>query len=369
MTAVADGGGIDPALERGLVELGSCLGRALGDGGDSPERALSGLVRKYREGGLDLETLRSKPTGSAALVVLFLVNLVGMGVGAWLSYRHAPPIPEEVRDPDGAVLATAEQVRAGKKAFQANGLMNQGSILGNGAYFDTDLTADALRLKAEFMREYYARKQGVESVETLEEGERTAIEDRVRRELDTDAPEGPVLRYSEAEAYAHRRIRKQYVERYHGGDPERGIPEGFVGSTEQAERLADFACWTAWMAHTDRPNADHSYTNDWPYEPAAGNRPTGQVLVWSTISLVLLVGGGALGVWAYHALDFAEPTTDVIDVPSPDEVSVTPAQYAAAWYVPVAGALFAVQALTGALLAHYYIERTGFFGLGDALGI
>ena len=35
----------------------------------------------------------------------------------------------------------------------------------------------------------------------------------------------------------------------------------------------------------------------------------------------------------------------------------------------VAGALFVAQTLVGALLAHYYVERTGFYGIGDALGI
>ncbi|WP_249038786.1 hypothetical protein [Haloterrigena salifodinae] len=50
-------------------------------------------------------------------------------------------------------------------------------------------------------------------------------------------------------------------------------------------------------------------------------------------------------------------------------MSVTPAQYAAARYVPVAGALFVVQAHVGAFLAHHYVERTGFYGIGEALGV
>ena len=40
-----------------------------------------------------------------------------------------------------------------------------------------------------------------------------------------------------------------------------------------------------------------------------------------------------------------------------------PAQRAAARYVPIAGALFTLQTLLGALLAHYHVERTGFFDL------
>lgn len=372
-TLCTDGGG-ESDLAGVLAGLLSAV--AAEDAGSGGQRtggrvaldALSTLLDGLREGEAR-EILDSETTGARALVALFVANLVAMGLGAWFSRRHAPPIPEEFRDPDGETVLTAAQVRAGKKAFQANGLMNQGSILGNGSYFGVDLTADALDLKARFMREYYARERGADSFADLDEDGRAAVERRVETELDGEAPDGPVAAYSAAEAYAHRRIREAYVERYHEGDPERGIPDGFVESSEQAERIADFACWTAWIAHTDRPGSDHSYTNDWPYVPGTGNRPTGQVLVWSTISVVLLVAGGGLGVWAYHAFDFAEPTTEAIEIPSPDEVSVTPTQRAAAWYVPVAGALFLVQTLTGALLAHYYIERTGFFGIADALGI
>ncbi|SEO40627.1 nitric oxide reductase subunit B [Halogranum amylolyticum] len=373
-TLVSDDVGDGQALARLLPLLVSGLGGgddSLGDGvlGWRLLELLSDSLTAADAGGIDLASLRSKSTGAKALVALFVANLVAMSVGAWFSREKAPPIPEEIRDPDGETVVTADQIRLGKKAFQANGLMNHGSILGNGSYFGVDLTADALELKAEYIREYYAHERGADSVEDLEADERAAVAERVEQEFDTDAPEGPFARYSAAEAYAHRRIREEYVDRYHGGDPDRGVPEGFVDSAEQAERIADFACWTAWMAHTDRPDSDHSYTNDWPYVPGTGNRPTGQVLVWSTISMVLLIAGGGAGAWAYHAFDFAEPATEVVDIPSPDSVSVTPTQYAAAWYVPVAGALFVAQTLVGALLAHYYVERTGFYGIGDVLGV
>ncbi|WP_435158975.1 nitric-oxide reductase large subunit [Haladaptatus sp. DFWS20] len=373
MALLSNGERIDPAFERILVKLASHLLPTHRDTDEPPDKglvdALPEIVRGIREEDVDFETLGSKRTGSIVLVALFIANLVGMGLGAWKSYRHAPPIPTEIQDPNGNIVTTDEQVRLGKKLFQANGLMNQGSILGNGSYFGVDLTADALHLKAEFMQEYYAREQEEDFNEALDDAEEIAIEERVKRELDTDTPDGSVIQYSAAEAYAHRRIREQYIERYHEGDPDRGIPEEFIATPEQAECIADFAVWTAWFAHTNRPDSTHSYTNDWPYEPAVGNRPTGQVLVWSTISVLLLIFGGGLGVWAYHSLDFAEPTTDVIDIPSPDSVSITPTQYAAAWYVPVAGVLFAVQVLTGALLAHYYVERTGFFRIEEMLGI
>ncbi|XVH33268.1 nitric-oxide reductase large subunit (plasmid) [Haloferacaceae archaeon DSL9] len=366
----------DPSADRTIFDAVSRLvaGGSEAGVGDRPldrdfVESVSFLEDIARKAGVDPESLRSRSTGSKALVALFVANLVAMSVGAVVSRRRAPPIPEEIRAPDGETVVTDEQVRAGKKAFQANGLMNHGSIFGNGSYFGVDLTADALELKAEYMREYYARERGAESLEALDESERAVVEGRVERALDADAPEGSIAEYSAAETYAHRRVRDGYVDRYYGGAPERGIPSEYVDSPEQAERIADFALWTAWMAHTNRPGSNHSYTNDWPYVPGTGNRPTGQVVVWSTISLVLLIAGGGAGVWAYHAFDFAEPATELVDVPSPDSVSITPTQYVAAWYVPVAGALFVAQALVGALLAHYYVERTGFYGIGDALGI
>jgi nitric oxide reductase subunit B len=306
-------------------------------------------------------------SGSRALGALFIANLVAMGLGAWVSRRNAPPIPEQIEDSDGEPLVTGEQIRAGKKAFQATGLMNQGSILGNGAYFGTDLTADALELKARWMRHYYARERGASSFENLDDDGQVAVRARVKTELDEAS--GPTAQYSPAEVDAHRHIRQQYVDRYYEGDADRGIPSRFVDTKVQARRIADFALWTAWIAHADRPGANHSYTNDWPYVPGAGNRPTSQSLLWSSVSVILLVAGGGIAVWAHQALDLAEPATEKIDVPTPDNLSITPSQRATARYVPVAGILFSVQTLLGALLAHYHVERTGFFGFFEAVDV
>ena len=343
----------------GLLEQCATAARLLSDGDNSPAAT---DTTGAENGG-------RRRTVARALAVLFVVNLVAMSVGAYLSRKHAPPIPEAVVGPDGERIVTASSITAGKQTFQANGLMNHGSILGNGAYYGSDLTADALRRKTDHMRDYYARERGADSFDALDEDDRAAVARRVERELNAEADDTETVRYSAAEAYAHRRIRETYVDRYHHGDRGRGIPAGTVPDERAAEQLADFACWTAWFAHTNRPGSSHSYTNDWPYVPGSGNRPTDQVLGWSAASLILLVAGAGVGVVAYRRLDFAEPTTEAVEVPTPDAVSVTPAQHTASWYVPVAGALFTAQTLLGALLAHYYVERDGFFGAGDALEV
>jgi len=101
----------------------------------------------------------TRKTIAKVIVAAFLLNLVVMGAGAWFAYQEAPPIPEEVVGPDGETIATGETVQDGKAAFQQYGLMNHGSILGNGAYYGEDYTAETLDLKTEHMREYYAQEE------------------------------------------------------------------------------------------------------------------------------------------------------------------------------------------------------------------
>jgi len=312
----------------------------------------------------------SRETIGKALVAVFVVNLIVMGGGAIYSAQQVPPIPKEVVGPDGATIATDSQVRAGKIAFQKNGLMNHGSILGNGAYYGVDYTADALDLKVEHMRDYYARDRYDAEYADLAPAEQGSVDRLVRDDLDEQFAGGAEqIEYSAAEAYAHDRIRAEYVRRYHDGALDRGVPADFVDSEGDARRFADFALWTAWMSHTDRPGSDASFTNEWPYNPAAGNTPTGATMIWSVISMVLLVGAVGVGVFLYKSVELPEPEIDGLEIPPPDEISLTPSQRAATRFIPVAGALFTLQVFLGGLLAHYYVERHAFFGVEEVFGI
>jgi nitric oxide reductase subunit B len=310
----------------------------------------------------------TRKTLAKLLVLVFVANLVVMGVGAAYSYQHQPPIPDEVVGPDGEVIATHEQVQDGKAVFQSNALMNHGSILGNGAYFGVDYTANALELKTRFMQEFYADREYGEAYEALTPQQQASVDSRVTADLDR-AISGERAQYSAAEAYAHEQVREVYVERYHEGDAERGVPSGMIGSADDARRFADFAMWTALIAHAERPGTDHSYTNDWPYNPLAGNVPTGQTMVWSAVAMILLIAGAGIGVWLYNTIELPEPTTQGVEVPDPADVDLLPSQRAATRFIPVAALLFVAQVLLGALLAHYYVERDAFFGIGEALGV
>ncbi|QIO23449.1 nitric-oxide reductase large subunit [Haloarcula sp. JP-L23] len=310
----------------------------------------------------------SRQTLAKLLVAAFVINLVVMGAGAALAYEKAPPIPERIAGPDGETIATAADVQNGKETFQKDGLMNHGSILGNGAYYGVDYTADTLDLKVQYMRQYHAREEYEKDFDALSAERQAAIETRVEQRLDRQAS-GEVVQYSAAEVYAHQQIREEYVERYHEGSHERGVPESMIQSEADARDFADFALWTAWFSHADRPAGDHSYTNEWPYAPGAGNDATAAAMTWSVVAMVLLVAGAGAAVWLYRSIDLPEPEVEGIDVPAPDNVALFPGQRAATRFIPIAAGLFLGQVLLGGLLAHFYVERAAFFGLGELVGV
>ncbi|NHN42773.1 cytochrome B [Halorubellus sp. JP-L1] len=310
----------------------------------------------------------TRKTIAKFIAAAFLLNLVVMGAGAWFAYQEAPPIPERVEGPDGETVVTDVQIRDGKRAFQRNGLMNHGSILGNGAYYGEDYTADALELKTEHMRTYYAQERYGAAYDELGSAEQAAVDADVKADLESDY-DGGTIEYSAAELYAHEQVREEYVERYNEGSHDRGVPEGMIESEEDAREFADFAMWTAWFSHTDRPGGDHSYTNEWPYAPAAGNDATGAAMTWSVVAMVLLVAGAGFGIWLYNSVRLPEPSTEGLSVPEPGDVSVFPSQRSALRFVPVAAGLFLAQVLLGGLIAHFYIERAGFFGVEELFGV
>jgi len=313
-----------------------------------------------------MEVRRS--TIAKLLAIVFVFNLVVMAGGALYSYQQTPPIPDAVEGPNGQTITTYDDVQDGKQAFQQNGLMNHGSILGNGAYYGEDYTADALDLKIEFMQDFYAQERHGTDYDDLDPPEQASVDAVVRADLERDGT-GGTIQYTEAEVYAHEQVTEVYVERYHEGDHDRGVAEGMIESEQDAREFADFAMWTALIASTDRPGSDSSYTNDWPYAPLAGNTPTGSTMIWSVISMVLLVAGAGIGVWLYKAVELPEPRIDGVEVPEPDEIALTPSQRAATRFLPVAAGLFLGQVLLGGLLAHYYVERAGFFGVEEIFGV
>ncbi|MCC7124288.1 MAG: cbb3-type cytochrome c oxidase subunit I, partial [Acidobacteria bacterium] len=139
--------------------------------------------------------------------------------------------------------------------------------------------------------------------------------------------------------------------------------------TDRRRALTAFFFWTSWASTTERPGQTVTYTNNWPHEELVDNRPTGANILWSLVSVILLLAAiGALVWWRAFRAE-AEPE---VEAPATDPfgaLTPTPSMRAVAKYVGVVVALFVVQVLLGALTAHYTVEGHAFFGfpLGDYL--
>ncbi|MGE5176626.1 MAG: nitric-oxide reductase large subunit [Hyphomicrobiales bacterium] len=288
-----------------------------------------------------------------------LVFLFGFAVLGWLAYRtyvEEPPVPKRVVDPSGAVLFTGDDIMAGQQVFLRNGLMEYGSVLGHGAYLGPDYTADYLRRAAVIVRDSYG---GAES----DHARLQTAADFKKNRYD---PASGVLRYTGAQATAFARLQVHYAEFF--GDPttRHGLRPNAITDPNDIKQLTAYFSWTAWLASARRLDAAHTYTNNWPPEPLVDNRPTADVVVWSVLSLITLLGGiglmmGAFGRWRFLGWHGREQQR--LRFVPPGKVPLTPAQRSTAYYFFVMAALFLVQSLLGGSVQHYRAEIANFFGI------
>lgn len=288
-------------------------------------------------------------------VLVLLFGFFVLGLLAYRTYTASPPIPDAAVDPAGRVVFTGADVRAGQGVFLHNGLMSYGSVLGHGAYLGPDFTADYLRRAAVHVLE---QNGGSSSGDAAERTVRDFKENRYD-------PDRRRLEMSAAQSSAFEAMCAHYAALFGEPTTRWGLRPEAIRDPGQIRQLTAFFAWTAWAASTLRPGESYSYTNNWPPEPRVGNHPTAPMLIWSVLSLIALLGGtgllfGAYGRWG-HKLGWRGREHDRISFR--EEVELTPAQHATAWFFLVMAALFFAQTLVGGASQHYRAELTGFFGL------
>lgn len=286
-------------------------------------------------------------------------------------YRQAPPVPGRVVTTEGEVVFTGEDIREGQNVWQSMGGQEVGSVWGHGAYVAPDWSADWLHREATWLLDDWAAERSGRPFDELGDEDQAALRARLRREMRTNsyAPETGDLVVSPRRAEAIAEVGSHY-EALFGADPAMdglrdayALPAGSVKTPERLAQLNAFFFWAAWACATERPGAEVTYTNNWPHEPLIDNRPSGQIVIWSVVSFVVLLAGiGALA-WYYAVLKHREedhhepPESDPTKVLSP-----TPSMRATLKYFWVVAALIVAQVGLGAVTAHYGVEGSGFYG-------
>ncbi len=308
---------------------------------------------------------RSRALLLFGLVAAFSVLIFG---GTQIS-KYKPPIPARVVSESGRTLFTREEIVAGQKYYLAHGGQHIGSIWGHGAYLAPDWSADALHrtalVTAGLLRglssEAAARFQQ-DDLDALEPGEKGRVSALVAAELHQNRydPATDTLALSAGQTAAVPALERYYTELFSKGSDAMSIPRGVVDSPESGRKLSAFFFWTAWAAGTNRPGEAHTYTANWPYDPLAGNGPLPSALVWSIVSVILLVLGIGVAIYLYlrvNTHDGDEPRLQPLAEPVP-----TPSQRATLPFFVVALLLFLIQAALGSVTGHYAVEGNKLFG-------
>jgi nitric oxide reductase subunit B len=318
----------------------------------------------------------------AAVVLGFSVLLLG-GYGI---YKNRAPIPGATTTVDGAVVFTGEQIRGGQAVYQKYGLMDWGSVLGHGTYIGPDFTAEVLHRRVELLRETASREQFGVAYADLDETRRPSADAAAKRSIKANRYDSvdDRLTLNAAEADAFRVIESEVRKRFTEGEPERALPAGtisedhvpagrraWVAEGDQVHQLAAFFWWTSWLAGAERPDVDgkpsgSTYTNNWPFDPAAGNVESTDAMLWSGVSVaaLLLLLPIVILVW-WRGRYVMEDAYEEGKLPALDPrwLPVHPSQKKAMKFFVVAGALFLLQTLLGGYLAHSYVEGSKFYGV------
>ncbi|MGE3820243.1 MAG: nitric-oxide reductase large subunit [Isosphaeraceae bacterium] len=297
----------------------------------------------------------------AVLGVSFLVlGWIGTRI-----HQEMPPIPERVVTSDGQTVIDAGEISAGQNVWQSLGGMEVGSIWGHGSYVAPDWTADWLHREAVFILDRWANRDFNAEFATLDEEPKAQLTARLSKLLRTntfDAASGTVT-IDPVRAEAFRANLAHYSTVFSEGNTSYAIPAGTVTDPARLHRLAAFFFWTSWAASTHRPNDTTTYTSNWPHEPLVGNRPTGENIVWTGVSIIMLLAGISGMAW-WHASTSSEE-----EAPTPPDSDplarweATPSQRATVKYFWVVSALILAQMLLGVVTAHYGVEGDGFYGV------
>ncbi len=305
------------------------------------------------------------------LIGVFIAMFSLLGYYGVDVYRSAPPIPAQVVTADGKVLFDKDGILDGQTAWQSVGGMQLGSIWGHGAYQAPDWTADWLHRELTAWLDLAAQErhgQPYGQLDAAAQGGLRAQLQQAYRSNGVDADNRLVVSARRAQAMAQTAA---YYDRLFSADPDLrttrqsfAMKEDTLPSAERRKDMTQFFFWTAWAAATERPGSKVTYTNNWPHEPLIGNAPSTENVVWSILSVVILLAGIGFLVWGWAFLRGHEAPPPAAPARDPlSSVALTPSQRSLGKYLFLVVALFVFQVFLGGFTAHYTVEGQHFYGI------
>ncbi len=297
-----------------------------------------------------------------------LVIIISFAVLGWVGtkiYQQAPPIPESVITSNGKTIFSKSDIEEGQNIWQEMGGMEVGSVWGHGSYVAPDWTADWLHREAVFVLDNWAFSSFHKKYSNLKSDDQAFLKARLTKMFRTNTynNETGIITIDSLRAEAIQNNFLHYCDVFLNGRDAYAIRKNTITDSARVKKLSAFFFWTSWAASTDRPNDDITYTSNWPHEELVGNNPTADSIIWTGVSIILLLGGIGGMAWFYAGRKKDE---DFTEIPSDDpllKAKATPSQIAVIKYFWVVSGLFILQILMGVITAHYGVEGNSFYGI------
>ncbi|MDE4456020.1 nitric-oxide reductase large subunit [Psychrobacter sp. DAB_AL62B] len=305
------------------------------------------------------------------LLAVLIITFTFLGWGGVEIYRTAPPIPDQYIDTNGKVLITEEDILDGQSAWQRTGGQQLGSVLGHGAYQAPDWTADWLHRELVAWLDIRAEELYGHDFAAATDDQKAVLNAQLKKEYRGSAVnDKDQVVLSDTRIAAMNEIAPYYIGLY-GNEPSLqksrenfAMKNNTLPNLEDRQKLTNFFFWTTWMASTNRPGTDATYTNNWPHEPLIDNVPTSENIMWSIASVVFLIAGVGFLIWGWSFLRKEEDVKQVTPDTDPlTRIALTPSQKALAKYGVLVVALFVFQVFIGGFVAHYTVEGQEFYGI------
>jgi nitric oxide reductase subunit B len=296
-------------------------------------------------------------------ILIFSFSILGW-IGTRI-YQEMPPIPARVVTTDGQTVIAEGEIGRGQNVWQSMGGMEVGSIWGHGSYVAPDWTADWLHRELTFVLNEWSNRDFGKDYAALSFEDQARLRGRLQQNYraNTYDPQSGTITVDPARARAFNAALSHYTDVFMNGNSDYSIPSGTIRSQDRMHELAAFIFWTSWSAATDRPNSNLTYTHNWPHEELIGNQPSGEMVMWTGVSIIMLLAGIGGLVWWYASQSSSDEAVEVPPADPLGEWHTTPSQRATLKYFWVVSALVLVQMLVGVITAHYGVEGNGFYGI------
>lgn len=297
-----------------------------------------------------------------ALLITAIVCFAVVIWGTYKTYQLSPPMPQQFLSPAGQVIMTDADIVEGKAGFQRADLMDFGSIYGMGSYFGEDYTAKYLVRLGSLTAEAIAQQRFKKAFSMLSEGDQYSVTKEMQQTLrhidlsqQTTVLPQPVIK-------AIQQLQIEISQSLLNHNFETGWTRAYSLDTQSALQTADFLIYSSLTTVVQRPGKNFSYTNNWPYEPTVGNVPTDDTFYWTWISFSFVFFGFGVVLYIYHRY-LSEPDMGIKTPILLAFKPLTASQKKVGQYFIIVALVLLAQIGVGALMAHSYAERTGFYGI------